>query len=72
MNDGVMRSEVLAIIVAGALVAGSILLHAYVSRPPRYQIVSIGNHVITRLDTQTGQAIMCLPGDGYVYECSSR
>jgi hypothetical protein len=67
------RTTALAIITAALLVAGSILAHAYVTRPPRYQIVSLGsNRLIVRVDTQTGQATLCILGEGDVYECPSR
>lgn len=49
----------LALILGSVLVSGAIILHGYLTRPPRYQIVRVNESQVTRLDTQTGIVVRC-------------
>jgi hypothetical protein len=48
-----------AVIISGMMVAGSILLHAWITRPPSYQIASQSQGWFLRFDTRTGAVLRC-------------
>jgi len=49
-----------AILIVGVMLAVVLLVHAYLTRPPRYQIVhAVEGSRVERLDTLTGEVLSC-------------
>ena len=49
----------LALVLSSVLVSGAIVVHGYLTRPPRYQIVRVSESQVARLDTRTGIVVRC-------------
>lgn len=49
----------LTLILSSVLVSAAIVVHGYLTRPPRYQIVRVNESQVARLDTRTGIIVRC-------------
>ncbi|MGH2507529.1 MAG: hypothetical protein ACRDHZ_09040 [Ktedonobacteraceae bacterium] len=48
-----------ALLASGILIAASIVIHAWITRPPHYQLIHQQDPWVIRMDTRTGVIIRC-------------
>jgi hypothetical protein len=63
----------LAMIVGSALISAAVLAHAYLTRPPQYELVQ--SQGLMRLDRNTGDVIPCWPiedNNSLSFHCSTQ